>query len=30
MIRAGFIFDLLGLIIIWLGLRVMCPLLGLA
>jgi sodium-dependent dicarboxylate transporter 2/3/5 len=30
MIRAGFVFDLLGLVIIWTGLRVMCPLLGLA
>jgi solute carrier family 13 (sodium-dependent dicarboxylate transporter), member 2/3/5 len=30
MIRAGFVFDVLGLFIIWLGLRVMCPLLGLA
>ncbi len=30
MIRAGFIFDVLGLVIIWIGLRVMCPLLGLA
>jgi sodium-dependent dicarboxylate transporter 2/3/5 len=30
MIRAGFIFDILGLFIIWTGLRVMCPLLGLA
>jgi hypothetical protein len=30
MIRAGFIFDVLGVFIIWTGLRVMCPLLGLA
>jgi len=30
MIRAGFIFDLLGLVIIWIGLRTLCPLLGLA
>jgi sodium-dependent dicarboxylate transporter 2/3/5 len=30
MIRAGFIFDVLGLFVIWIGLRVMCPLLGLA
>jgi sodium-dependent dicarboxylate transporter 2/3/5 len=30
MIRAGFIFDVLGLFVIWTGLRVMCPLLGLA
>lgn len=30
MIRAGLIFDVLGLFIIWIGLRVMCPLLGLA
>jgi sodium-dependent dicarboxylate transporter 2/3/5 len=30
MIRAGFIFDVVGLVIIWAGLRVMCPLLGLA
>jgi sodium-dependent dicarboxylate transporter 2/3/5 len=30
MIRAGFIFDILGLFVIWAGLRVMCPLLGLA
>ncbi len=30
MIRAGFIFDLVGLVIIWTGLRIMCPLLGLA
>jgi sodium-dependent dicarboxylate transporter 2/3/5 len=30
MIRAGFIFDIVGLLVIWLGLRVMCPLLGLA
>ena len=30
MIRAGFVFDLLGLVIIWIGLRTLCPLLGLA
>lgn len=30
MIRAGVVFDVLGLFIIWVGLRVMCPLLGLA
>jgi sodium-dependent dicarboxylate transporter 2/3/5 len=30
MIRAGFVFDVLGLFIIWIGLRVMCPVLGLA
>ena len=30
MMRAGVIFDVLGLLIIWTGLRVMCPLLGLA
>jgi sodium-dependent dicarboxylate transporter 2/3/5 len=30
MIRAGFVFDVLGLFIIWIGLRVTCPLLGLA
>jgi sodium-dependent dicarboxylate transporter 2/3/5 len=30
MIRAGFIFDIVGLFVIWIGLRVMCPLLGLA
>jgi sodium-dependent dicarboxylate transporter 2/3/5 len=30
MMRAGLIFDVLGLFIIWGGLRVMCPLLGLA
>jgi sodium-dependent dicarboxylate transporter 2/3/5 len=30
MIRAGFIFDVLGLLVIWVGLRVMCPLLGLS
>jgi sodium-dependent dicarboxylate transporter 2/3/5 len=29
MIRAGLVFDVLGLFIIWIGLRVMCPLLGL-
>jgi sodium-dependent dicarboxylate transporter 2/3/5 len=30
MMRAGVIFDLLGIGIIWLGLRIMCPLLGLS
>jgi sodium-dependent dicarboxylate transporter 2/3/5 len=30
MIRAGVLFDVLGLVIIWAGLRIMCPLLGLA
>ena len=30
MIRAGILFDVLGFFIIWIGLRVMCPLLGLA
>jgi sodium-dependent dicarboxylate transporter 2/3/5 len=30
MMRAGIVFDVLGLFIIWTGLRVMCPLLGLA
>ncbi len=30
MMRAGIVFDLLGLVIIWIGLRVMCPILGLA
>ncbi len=30
MIRAGFIFDVLGLFVIWIGLRIMCPVLGLA
>jgi len=30
MMRAGIVFDLLGLAIIWIGLRVMCPILGLA
>jgi sodium-dependent dicarboxylate transporter 2/3/5 len=30
MIRAGVWFDIIGLFIIWLGLRVLCPLLGLA
>lgn len=29
MIRAGLIFDLLGFLIIWMGLRILCPLLGL-
>jgi len=30
MLRAGFLFDALGFIVIWCGLRIMCPLLGLA
>lgn len=30
MMRAGILFDVLGLFIIWIGLRIMCPLLGLA
>ena len=30
MMRAGIIFDVLGLFVIWAGLRIMCPLLGLA
>jgi solute carrier family 13 (sodium-dependent dicarboxylate transporter), member 2/3/5 len=30
MMRAGIVFDVLGLFIIWIGLRIMCPLLGLA
>lgn len=30
MMRAGILFDLLGLFVIWIGLRIMCPLLGLA
>ena len=30
MMRAGVIFDVLGLFVIWIGLRVMCPLLGLS
>jgi sodium-dependent dicarboxylate transporter 2/3/5 len=30
MIRAGFIFDVVGLFVIWAGLRVLCPLVGLA
>lgn len=29
MMRAGVLFDLLGIVIIWVGLRVMCPILGL-
>lgn len=29
MVRAGVIFDALGFIIIWMGLRILCPLLGL-
>lgn len=30
MLRAGIIFDLLGFLVIWGGLRILCPLLGLA
>lgn len=30
MLRAGFLFDILGFVVIWCGLRIMCPLLGLA
>src|SRR5690606_25994540 len=30
MMRAGILFDVLGLFVIWIGLRIMCPLLGLA
>jgi solute carrier family 13 (sodium-dependent dicarboxylate transporter), member 2/3/5 len=30
MMRAGVVFDVLGLFIIWIGLRIMCPLVGLA
>ncbi len=30
MIRTGFIFDLIGWIIIWVGLRLLCPLVGLS
>lgn len=30
MMRAGVLFDVFGLVIIWTGLRVLCPLLGLA
>jgi sodium-dependent dicarboxylate transporter 2/3/5 len=30
MLRAGIIFDVLGFIVIWCGLRIMCPLLGLS
>ncbi len=30
MMRAGVLFDVLGLVIIWTGLRVLCPLVGLA
>jgi len=29
MLRAGILFDMLGFVVIWCGLRVMCPLLGL-
>lgn len=30
MLRAGLLFDFIGFTVIWLGLRIMCPLLGLA
>jgi sodium-dependent dicarboxylate transporter 2/3/5 len=30
MMRAGIVFDVIGLVIIWAGLRIMCPLLGFA
>ena len=30
MMRAGLLFDLIGLVLIWAGLRVLCPMLGLA
>ena len=30
MMRAGILFDVLGLFVIWIGLRIMCPLLGLS
>jgi sodium-dependent dicarboxylate transporter 2/3/5 len=30
MMRAGILFDLIGLVVVWLGLRIICPLLGLA
>jgi sodium-dependent dicarboxylate transporter 2/3/5 len=30
MLRAGIIFDILGFFVIWGGLRLLCPLLGLA
>ncbi|HEY5648148.1 MAG TPA: SLC13 family permease, partial [Nitrospiria bacterium] len=30
MIRAGVVFDILGLVVIWTGLRILCPLLGFA
>ncbi len=30
MMRAGVLFDLIGLVLIWAGLRVLCPMLGLA
>lgn len=29
MVRAGIIFDIIGFVVIWLGLRMLCPLLGL-
>jgi sodium-dependent dicarboxylate transporter 2/3/5 len=28
MVRAGFLFDVCGLVIIWIGLRILCPLFG--
>jgi len=30
MLRAGVLFDLLGAVVIWSGLRLICPMLGLA
>ena len=30
MMRAGILFDVIGLFVVWLGLRIVCPLLGLA
>jgi hypothetical protein len=30
MMRAGILFDVFGLFAIWVGLRLLCPLLGLA
>lgn len=29
MVKAGLIFDILGFIMIWVGLRILCPILGL-
>jgi sodium-dependent dicarboxylate transporter 2/3/5 len=29
MVRAGVVFDIIGFVIIWAGLRVLCPVLGL-